>query len=356
MAKAMTKFMPSISSHCRLLLRLLWIAIFSTLSITFSVPIKCAWAVGEKDEHRAPMKISEIYFFGYGDLDLERFRAIITSKSRDEIEQTPHALASFEEQISNAVETQLGKKATDVAPVFYQNSWILYVGLPGTSSRVVAYNSIPKGNDTLPKRLVENYLATMDANFQAIETGCAEDKNKYNQLKEQSSQQSKNIPDQLMQVLKNSGEPLQRAVAAHCLGLIAHTAPELIALTDASKDADSVVRNNAVRALGVIASEGGARAKLIPAVQFVQLLSLGIWTDRNKGSFLISELIKIRDAKLIDQLRSESIPALKEMAAWDRGHATPALRILGVIANIPDARIDELIAADDRKTIIDALK
>jgi hypothetical protein len=70
------------------------------------------------------MKISEIYFFGYGDLDLERFRAIITSKSRDEIEQTPHALASFEEQISNAVETQLGKKATDVAPVFYQNSWI----------------------------------------------------------------------------------------------------------------------------------------------------------------------------------------------------------------------------------------
>jgi hypothetical protein len=196
----------------------------------------------------------------------------------------------------------------------------------------------------------------MDANFQAIETGCAEDKNKYNQLKEQSSQQSKNIPDQLMQVLKNSGEPLQRAVAAHCLGLIAHTAPELIALTDASKDADSVVRNNAVRALGVIASEGGARAKLIPAVQFVQLLSLGIWTDRNKGSFLISELIKIRDAKLIDQLRSESIPALKEMAAWDRGHATPALRILGVIANIPDARIDELIAADDRKTIIDALK
>jgi hypothetical protein len=67
-------------------------------------------------------------------------------------------------------------------------------------------------------------------------------------------------------------------------------------------------------------------------------------------------LIKNRDPKLIEALCQQSIPALKEIAGWDPGHAQPALEILGTIANIPQDKLHELIMADRRQEILDALK
>ncbi len=55
-------------------------------------------------------------------------------------------------------------------------------------------------------------------------------------------------------------------------------------------------------------------------------------------------------------LREQALPALKEIAAWDKGHAYPAMDIIGQIANIPEGKLSKMLAADQRQDIIDALK
>jgi hypothetical protein len=55
----------------------------------------------------------------------------------------------------------------------------------------------------------------------------------------------------------------------------------------AAADENSGVRNNAIRSIGCIAGVSKEMAALIPADDFIQMLNSGIWTDRNKGEFVV---------------------------------------------------------------------
>ncbi len=302
------------------------------------------------------MHFSKIYYFGYEGLDLKKIEAAMPLKEGTELAHGPEALPGLMDQINKAVQAETGKKATDIAPVFYQKSWTMYIGLPGTSSQAYKLNPVPGEKTELPKALMDTYGQTMDANVHALETGLPEDRAKYNQLREESKEQAKNITEQLMHVLAKSSDPRQRTVAAHCLGLVAHTESQIKALAAAANDQDSCVRNDAVRALGVIAYDRGPLARFIPAGDCIKLLSSGTWSDRNKGSFVLEGMIKDRDPKLIEALRLQAVPALKEMAGWDLGHSSPALEMLGAIANIPEDKLKRLIEEGKYKEIIDSVK
>jgi len=309
------------------------------------------------NEAKAPeiMHFSKIYYFGYEGLDLKKIEAGMPLKEGAEIAYTQEALIELMDKINKAVTAATGKKATDIAPVFYQQSWTMYIGLPGTSSHTIKLNAAPTEKTELPKALMDTYSQTMDANVHALETGLSEDRAIYFRLRESAKEQAKNIGDQLMHVLAVSSDPMQRRVAAHCLGLVAHTREQVKALAEAGNDQDAAVRNDAVRALGVMASDNAEAAKYIPAQDMIELLSSGTWTDRNKGSFVLCGMIKSRDSELIMALRRQAIPALKEIAGWDAGHAEPALEILGAIGNIPHDKLFSLIHSEKYQEIIDSV-
>jgi hypothetical protein len=111
-------------------------------------------------------------------------------------------------------------------------------------------------------------------------------------------------------------------------------------LTRAMSDSNGGVRNNAVRALGVIASYSIAHPELrirIDAAPFIHLLNSIVWTDRNKGLWMLSSLTAARDARLLISARNEARASLVEMCAWkDWGHAFPACQILRRVMGMPD--------------------
>jgi HEAT repeats len=164
----------------------------------------------------------------------------------------------------------------------------------------------------------------------------------------------------LKDVLHNSSDSHQRAIAAQVLGYVKDKqsiVPELVA---AMRDPDADVRNNASRALLVFAEfspKPPASTINVPPQPFVRLLSSCIWSDRNKSAGALAELSEKRDPALLAELRKQALPALIEMANWkSSGHALSSLRILGRIGGLSDDAIQKRLAQGDRASIIAAAK
>ena len=88
----------------------------------------------------------------------------------------------------------------------------------------------------------------------------------------------------------------------------------------------------------------------------INLLYSGVWTDRNKASFLLQRMTNSRNPQVLSLLRSEAMGPLIEGASWtgDTGHDTPFLIILGRIGNIPDNKLNQMMRTNNSKDIISA--
>jgi HEAT repeat protein len=154
----------------------------------------------------------------------------------------------------------------------------------------------------------------------------------------------------------SASDAQQRVVAAYALGYTRQSDEQIAALVRASHDADDTVRNSAIRALGVLAESNPKVAGRIPAAGFIEMLSSGSWTDRNKAGFLLETLSQRRDPQLLGQLRAQALDALLEMARWrSRGHADFARIPLGRITGIEENRLQQLVQAGQVDAIINAL-
>jgi hypothetical protein len=156
-------------------------------------------------------------------------------------------------------------------------------------------------------------------------------------------------------VLAASRDDSERAIAAHALGYQATSEAQIAALVHAAADADEGTRNNAVRALGVIADSRLPLAGSVPPDPFVTLLRSGHWTDRNKGLMVLASLTTSRPPALLARLHREVGDDLVEMARWrERGHADPARLLLGRVAGLDEARLQRLIEEGDVEAIVSA--
>ena len=108
-------------------------------------------------------------------------------------------------------------------------------------------------------------------------------------------------------------------------------------------DPDEVVRNNAARAIGMLAGYVGSHPELkitIPSDPFIKLINSIVWTDRNKGAGVLKQLTQNRNQKLLNEIKKEALPSIIEMAKWkDRGHAFFSFMILGRIAGIDEGSL-----------------
>ncbi len=157
-------------------------------------------------------------------------------------------------------------------------------------------------------------------------------------------------------MLASSSDARHRAIAAQMLGYARQSDQQVDALVRAGLDADDDVRNDAVRALEVLAGAKPDLAKRIPPEPFVQLVRSGAWSDHNKASLLLLALTKNRDPRVLTLLRTDALDSLVEMARWRSvGHAEAALTIIGRIVGLSEDSLNTLIEAGQAETIISKL-
>jgi hypothetical protein len=238
--------------------------------------------------------IGEIEFFGYKGLDIERVRAALPVHEGDLF---PAGNSSEDPAVAirRRIQEVLGRDATDVQFICCadRQNWMIYIGLPGETSRGVAFNREPTGASRLP--------------------------------------------------------------AAVTLSHARASVPQVDALVEAAFDVDGRVRSNAVRALDVLFTARADLATRVRVDRFVALLTSGQWTDHNNGILLVEPLTRGRNPDVLSTIGAAALENLVEMARWrNKAHAGAARFVLGRAAGIDEARLQELVQRGPIDAIINA--
>jgi len=310
-------------------------------------------------------RIGEIDFFGTSGIDVQEVRSALPVREGELIPEDQ--VSGVGDRINRAVERAIGHPATDVDFVCCddQGRLMVYIGLGGANNAAVPHHQAPKGSPCLPKQAVTLYDGAMAAFEHAVQEGITgEDDSQGYALSKDASARAKQTAmheyavaheRRLELTLESCGKAEQRQAAAGMLGYARKSAAQIAALVRASRDLDEGVRNNAVRALWVLAMAGPKTASQIPPQSFVAMLNSGLWTDRNKAGLLLMVLTGSRSSRLLERLRTEALPSLIEMARWhDPSHAQAYRVLLGRIAGLDETRIQQLIAGGRVEEIIAA--
>lgn len=295
--------------------------------------------------------IGDIEFFGYKGIDVSRIRKALPVREGDVYSE------SVKTAIRRAILMELGTEPSDVVAICCddQGNRLVFIGLPGLSSRAFAYLQEPKGKVQLPASMLDLYKR-LDLELEAAiqrggEAAEEDDSQGYALSKDpglrelQLSVRRWAVKNErtLVRVLESSSHVRHRQVASDALGYGLQSDQQIRALVHAARDADNEVRNNATRALGVLVRANARLADKIPAETFIEMLNSGRWSDRNKAAALLDGLTGRRNTQLLAGLRLQALDSLLEMAAWRRpSHAFFVRRILGRVAGLPEDRIYEL--------------
>jgi len=309
-------------------------------------------------------RIGDIEFFGAKGLEMARIRDAVPVKSGDAYSD------GVKGRVRKALSVVSGEP-TDVAAICCDEDgdYLLFIGLGGTSSRVIQFNPPPAGRQRLPLKIVRAYARLDKAIEAAVRAGgsAAEEdvSHGYALIKDPAARKIQMEVRQwvlqheanVREVLAHSAVISHRRIAGDALGYARQSEGQIEALVRASSDPDDEVRNNAVRALGVLVRARPSVASMIRAEAFVAMLSSGAWTDRNKAASLLAAMTFSRPAGLLAELRASNLDSLVEMASWRRfNHAYFSRMILGRMAGIPEDRLSKLAEVGPVEDIIEAVK
>jgi hypothetical protein len=242
------------------------------------------------------------------------------------------------------------------------------VGIEERSSPALKFRAEPRGKVRLPPDVVREGAAFDKAFEGAIERGDAKEDHSQGHalmhdpatraIQERFIVLANTQRAEIEEVLRNSGDRRHRALAALVLGYADDKQEIVDDLTAAMTDPDEDVRNNATRALWVIADfarQSPGRQLRASAEPFVDLLNSVVWSDRNKSSLALMELSSDRDPALMAALRTTALASITEMAKWkSAGHAVAAVVLLGRAAGLPADLITKAASRGDHATVIDA--
>jgi hypothetical protein len=271
------------------------------------------------------------------------------------------------DRLKQALRQATGRTPSDVATICCDERGRLqiYVGLAAGSTGVIRFNPTPHGSIVLTPEALGIYREANEAWSNAMERGVfGEDDSKGYALSNDPQARAKQLAlhkyaihhvEFLRSVLESTEDAEQRQTAAEMLGYTNTSRGQIAALVHASRDSNPGVRNNAIRALGVIARSKQRSTAMIPADTFIDLLNSGIWTDRNKSALLLVSLTEQRDPNLLSRLRSRALKSLIEMARWQsRGHADTARLLLGRIGGIDEKRLMGMLQNGEVDRIVEA--
>ncbi|HEX8361761.1 MAG TPA: HEAT repeat domain-containing protein, partial [Longimicrobium sp.] len=273
---------------------------------------------------------------------------------------------------SNAIRARVraipGVAEVDVAQVCCgeDGGTMLYVGIREEATPPTAHRPTPTGAARLPAGIVAAGAAFESALMSAVRRDVAgEDHSRGYSLAHDSAMRAvqerfigfaaRRLP-LLDSVLRTSADAEHRALAAQAIAYGADRKAVAAALLHAVNDPDDGVRNNAVRALAILAGwarEHPEAGVVIPSAPFLRLVDSVSWSDRNKGVFALVALTATRDSALLAELRARSLPSLVKMARWTSpGHAMFPFLILARIAGMTDQAASEAWQAGEREAVI----
>lgn len=307
--------------------------------------------------------IGAIDFYGHGSSDVDRLRAALPFREGEKV--SPQPKEKLVAEVTQAIKRATGRDVIDVAPACCDDRGrlLIYIGLRDVSARQINYNIAPHGSTRLSPTAMKIYRDADEALSNAITKGVSgEDDSQGYALSIDPAARAKQLAlheyaarnsTLVRRVLASARDVEQRQVAAEILGYAGRSSEQIRALIRASHDVDSGVRNNAIRALVVLAKSSSEASAIIPGGCFIDLLNSGVWTDRNKSVALLDVLTKGRDAQLLACLREQALTSLIEMARWSySGHAYTARLILGRIAGIDEKTLTAMVARQEIEPII----
>jgi hypothetical protein len=227
---------------------------------------------------------------------------------------------------------------------------MLYIGIGETGSVIAKHRNSLLQNLTLPAEMINAYRNLENLEEAAIKKGedSEDDSHGYALVKYQPARNEQNkftrFASQnlsiLVNVLKNSEYAEHRAAATAIITYSNERKKVVDYLLYAVDDPDEGVRNNATRALiilaGYIRLHPGLKIN-IPTGPFLKMMNSIVWTDRNKGAGVLMQLSQSRNPKLLNEIKQQALASVIEMAKWkDRAHAYFSFMILGRIAGIDE--------------------
>ena len=250
----------------------------------------------------------------------------------------------------------------------------LFVGIAETDSNILSHRARPKLRIKLPEKYTNAYKQFSSRLSDAIQAGQATEDWTYGhsiinypparRIQEKYRDWADEDFAMLSKVLRTSAYAEQRATAAQIIAYHFDKGKVMPDLMYAIIDESDEVRNNAIRAIAIIAfyaSEHPDKKIRIPYLPFIRLINSVFWSDRNKGLSVLMQLTQSRDPEILQKLKDRSLPALKEMAVWKSPvHAMPAYVILGRIAGLPEQDISKTASgtnfADDARKLASSIK
>jgi hypothetical protein len=310
--------------------------------------------------------IAAIDFYGHTGANVDLIRAKLPLREGDKFSRD--SKDKMVDEFRQAIKGATGREPTDIAPVCCDDRGRLtiYIGLRGESASQTLYNVAPRGSARLPRAALKVHRDAERAWLNAMEKGVSgEDDSHGYALSLDPETRAKELAlhayvarhaAMVERVLETSREVKQRQIAAEMLGYAGRSREQIRALIRASHDVDGGVRNNAMRALMVLARSSSEASAIIPGECFVGLLNSGMWTDRNKSAALLLVLSEKRDPRLLACLRKQALTSLIEMARWSySGHADSARLMLGRIAGIDEKTLTAIVERHEVEPIINAL-
>jgi hypothetical protein len=244
----------------------------------------------------------------------------------------------------------------------------MWIGIQEVGEPVLQFRDEPRGSIRLPDDVITAGAAFDEAVEQATLSGHTEDdwSQGHSLLKDPTGRaiQERFVVfaardlRRLRAVLHDASDASQRALAAQVIAYTADKRAVIGDLIDGMRDPSEDVRNNAMRALALIASLGQRNHALgivVPPTPFVDLLNSIEWTDRNKSSLALAELTQTRDPIVMADVRARALPSLIEMARWkSQGHAEAPFIILGRLVGLQDEEVRAAFERGDRAFVLDA--
>jgi hypothetical protein len=305
-------------------------------------------------------KIADINFYGLRKLSAER---LMKAASIEPGAVLPPSKLDLEEKLA----AQLGVVAARVEAVCCEGAGaILFVGIEERGAPHFDTRPAPAGEAVLPVDLVSDYREFLNAVERAALRGTAaedyssgEPRNAdpaVHAFEERFATFAADKLELLRDVLRNTGEPEQRAVAATVIAYAPKKDQVLNDLQYALQDPDESVRGNAVRALKAIAVLAQKRPELglkVAPTWLVEMLHSLVLSDRQRAAEALIILTDPGNSAVLDLMRQRALPELIEMARWKTlRYALPAFLLVGRIAGMADTDLHAQWQAGDRETAI----
>jgi len=295
------------------------------------------------------MAIGIVDFYGLRSLTEDQVRAALPI-SEGTVVSDDYAFP--DEKARSVVAEALGVFRVELSPIccYEPHKLVVYVGIEEEQTSTLQYRNEPVGDKELPAAILETARQLETTMMAAVQKGdSGEDRSQGHSLmvnRDARALQQKYIEyaeeyrDTLIDVLHNSAQ--QRALAATVLGYSSNKKSIVPHLEAAVLDPDVNVRNDASRALALIAGYANENPELdirIDAAIFVDLLNSVAFADRNKSAAVLYNLTDTRGPHVIEQLRAKALPSLIEMCQWEWGaHAWTPCKVLERTVGLSDQK------------------